>query len=293
MNAADRPARGGPETPDAVGTLPPIRRANPPFSLARIAAMVLRYWYLLRGSWPRLLELAYWPLMNLMMWGFLQTFIARSSDVFAAAGGVLVGSVLLWEFMFRSQLGFSISFFEEMWSRNFGHLLVTPLRPIEFIAALMTMSVLRMIIGMAPALVFATFYFGFNLFALGVALVAFLANLVMFGWAVSAVVTGIILRNGLGAESLAWAVPFIFLPLCGIYYPVDVLPEALQGLAWALPPTHVFEGMRAILFHQSVDWGRLGLATLMNLAYLGAGLAAFMGFLRAARARGMLLSIGE
>jgi len=261
--------------------------------MARIGAMVLRYWYLLRGSWPRLLELGYWPSMNLVMWGFLQTFLAQTTDVFALAGGVLVGSVLLWELMFRGQLGFTISFFEEMWSRNFGHLMVSPLRPVEFVAALVGMSIIRTIIGMTPALIIAIWFFGFNLLELGVALVAFFANLVVFGWAVALVVTGIILRNGLGAESLAWAVPFIFVPLCGIYYPVSVMPGWLEAIALCLPPTYVFEGMRSILFDQVIDWQRLTLAGVLNLGYFAAGYAIFMALLRSAKDRGMLLTIGE
>jgi len=273
--------------------LPPATRHNPPFSTARVGAMVLRYWYLLKGSWPRMLELAYWPAMNIVMWGFLQTFLAQTTNVFAQAGGVLVGSVLLWELMFRGQLGFTISFFEEMWSRNFGHLMVTPLRPSEFVAALVSMSIIRTIIGMTPALAIAIWFFGFNLFDLGVVLVAFFANLVVFGWAVALVVTGIILRNGLGAESLAWAVPFIFVPLCGIYYPVSVMPDWLEAIALCLPPTYVFEGMRSILFDQVIDWSRLAFAAGLNVIYFCVGYAIFMMFLRAAKERGMLLAIGE
>jgi ABC-2 type transport system permease protein len=273
--------------------LPPATRHNPPFSIARVGAMVLRYWYLLKGSWPRMLELAYWPAMNLVMWGFLQTFLAQTTNVFAQAGGVLVGSVLLWELMFRGQLGFTISFFEEMWSRNFGHLMVTPLRPSEFVAALVSMSIIRTIIGMTPALAIAIWFFGFNLFDLGIVLIAFFANLVVFGWAVALVVTGIILRNGLGAESLAWAVPFIFVPLCGIYYPVTVMPDWLEAIALCLPPTYVFEGMRSILFDQVIDWSRLAFAAGLNIIYFCVGYAIFMMFLRAAKERGMLLTIGE
>jgi len=273
--------------------LPPIRRANPRFSVNRVMAMVLRYWYLLRGSWPRLLELCYWPAMNLVMWGFLQTFLAQTTSVFAMAGGTLVGAVLLWELMFRGQLGFTISFFEEMWSRNFGHLMVTPLRPVEFVAALVVMSVIRTVIGMTPALIIAIWFFGFNLFDLGIALVAFFVNLVVFGWAIALVVTGIILRNGLGAESLAWAVPFIFLPLCGIYYPVSVMPDWLEAIALWLPPTYVFEGMRSILFDQVIEWRNLAVAAGLNAAFFAAGYVIFMAFLRSARQRGMLLTIGE
>ena len=104
------------------------------FSPQRIFAMVLRYWYLLRSSWPRLLELIYWPAVQMMMWGFLQLYVSENSGFFAKAGGTFIGAVLLWDILFRGQLGFSISFLEEMWARNMGNLMMSPLRPGEFIA---------------------------------------------------------------------------------------------------------------------------------------------------------------
>ena len=112
--------------------------------------MMLRYWYLLRSSWPRLLDLVYWPTVQMVTWGFLQYYIANNAGFFARAGGTFIGAVLLWDILFRGQLGFSISFLEEMWSRNIGNLMMSPLRPIEFITALMVMSVVRLSIGAVP-----------------------------------------------------------------------------------------------------------------------------------------------
>src|SRR3974390_669779 len=111
------------------------------FSSNRVAAMVRRYWYLLRSSWPRILDLIYWPTVQMLMWGFLQLYISQNAGFFARAGGVFIGSVLLWDILFRGQLGFSISFLEEMWSRNLANLMISPLRPAEFVAALIVMSV--------------------------------------------------------------------------------------------------------------------------------------------------------
>src|SRR3979409_1030961 len=102
----------------------------------RIHAMVLRYWYLLMSSWPRLLELMYWPALQIITWGFLQSYISQTSGFFARAGGSLIGAVILWDILFRGQLGLSISFLEEMWARNLGQLFVTPLRPYEWLRAL-------------------------------------------------------------------------------------------------------------------------------------------------------------
>ena len=96
-------------------------------SIHRIGAMILRYWYLLMSSWPRLLELLYWPALQVITWGFLQLYIAQNANFFARAGGTLIGAVILWDILFRGQLGFSISFLEEMWARNIGNLMMSPL----------------------------------------------------------------------------------------------------------------------------------------------------------------------
>src|SRR5436309_1729009 len=125
------------------------------FSVQRILAMVLRQIYLLRTSWPRVLELVYWPTMQMILWGFITRFLAVSSAWIAHAGGVLIAAVLLWDVLFRSQLGVSLTFFEEMYSRNLGHLFVSPLRPYELVSALLTVSFLRTLIGVGGAALLA------------------------------------------------------------------------------------------------------------------------------------------
>src|SRR5438067_8235336 len=216
-------------------------------SLARIAAMVRRYWYLLRSSWPRLLELIYWPAVQMLMWGFLQMYVNQNAGFFARAGGTFIGAVLLWDILFRGQLGFSISFLEEMYSRNLGNIMMSPLRPFEFIIALMVISVVRLSLGAVPVTFLAIAFFGFNLYAFGLALVAFFFNLMLTSWAVGIFVSGLILRNGMGAENLAWSIMFLFMPLTCVYYPVATLPSCLQPVAWLLPPPFVFEGMPALV----------------------------------------------
>ena len=212
----------------------------------RINAMILRYWYLLLSSWPRLLELLYWPALQIITWGFLQTYIAQNAGFFARAGGTLIGAVILWDILFRGQLGFSISFLEEMWARNLGNLMMSPLKPIEFLISLMVMSLIRLAIGVIPMTLLAMFLFDFNFYGIGLPLIAFFCNLIFTSWSVGIFVSGLVLRNGLGAESIVWTLMFALMPLACIYYPVTVLPHWLQYVAWTLPPTYVFEGMRAL-----------------------------------------------
>jgi ABC-2 type transport system permease protein len=263
------------------------------FSPRRIAAMMLRYWYLLRSSWPRLLDLVYWPTVQMLTWGFLQYYIASNAGFFARAGGTFIGAVLLWDILFRGQLGFSMSFLEEMWSRNIGNLMISPLRPMEFIAALMVMSVVRLSIGAVPVTLLAIAFFGFNLYGLGFALVAFFFNLMLTSWAIGIFVCGLILRNGMGAENFAWSIMFLFMPLTCVYYPVTTLPAWLQPVAWALPPTYVFEGMRALLIDKTFRPELMLDALALNAVLFAAGVAGFLALLRSARRQGSLMQTGE
>ena len=259
----------------------------------RILAMVLRHLYILRGSWPRVLEMAYWPIVNMLVWGFTSQFFAGHSDWVARAAGVLIGAVILWDVMFRGNLGVSLSFLEEMWSRNLGNLAVSPLRPHELVAAMLTMSLIRTLIGVVPAALLAIPLYHYSIFSLGLPLIAFWINLMVFGWAIGLAVAALVLRFGLGAESLAWVVVFAVAPVAGIYYPVAALPGWLQPVAWALPPAHVFEGMRSLMFGAGLRIDLLASAGLLNLVYLLMALAVFLRVWHIARIRGLLLGVGE
>src|SRR5487761_2447298 len=131
------------------------------FSFNRVRAMVRRYWYLLRSSWPRVLDLIYWPTVQMLMWGFLQLYVTQNGGPFVRTAGVFIGAVLLWDILFRGQLGFSISFLEEMYAHNLGNLMMSPLKPIEFLIALMVMSLIRLAIGVIPMTLLAMIFFHF------------------------------------------------------------------------------------------------------------------------------------
>jgi ABC-2 type transport system permease protein len=262
-------------------------------SAARVGALMLRHFYLMRSSWPRLLELIYWPLVQMLMWGFLQTYLNQQSGFIAAAGGSLIGAILLWDVLVRGQLGLSVSFLEEMWARNMANLLISPLRSGEFLTALMAMSLVRLVISIVPVTLLALWFFGFNLWSLGLGLAAFFANLLLCGWAVGIVVSGLILRNGLGAEGLAWTLMFLILPLCAVFYPVAVLPAFLQPVAWSLPPTYVFEGMRAILIDHTFRADLMVEALAINAGLIVVSVYAFLKLLDSARRIGSLMAIGE
>ena len=262
-------------------------------SLRRINAMVLRYTYLVRRSWPRILELIYWPAVQLVLWGFITEFFLTNSTWLAQASGVLLAAVILWDVLFRGQLGVSLAFFEEMYSRNLGHLFASPLRAVELVGALLLISLVRTLIGVGGAALLAIPLFDFSIFGLGLPLLGFFFNLLVMGWAIGLLVSGLVLRYGLGAESLAWVAIFAIAPVSGIYYPIAVLPDWLQTVAWALPSSHVFEGMRAVMFEQVFRVDLMLQAAALNLLFLAVGTGVFLQAFTSARRRGLLLHIGE
>jgi len=180
-----------------------------------------------------------------------------------------------------------------MYAHNLANLMMSPLRPVEFIAALMTMSIVRLAIGMIPVSILAILFFGFNLWSLGLALAAFFLNLILTSWSIGIFVAGLLLRNGMGAESMAWTIMFLFLPLTCVYYPVTVLPHWLQYIAWALPPTYVFEGMRALLIDHAFRADLMLQALLFNVVLFAAASLIFLKLLQSARLQGTLLQTGE
>ena len=260
----------------------------------RIWGLTYRHLALYRRSWPRLLELMYWPALQMLIWGFTASFIAgRANAPVAVAAGTLLGGVLLWEVALRSQMGVAISFLEEVWSRNLAHVFVSPMRPWEMLAALVSVSVMRMLAGVLPAILLAWLLYAFDLFALGPVVVLFFANLMIMGWWVSLGVLSLILRHGAGAEALAWSVLFGLTPFSAVFYPVAVLPAFVRPIALALPSSHVFEGMRAAMTEGVIRWDHLAWAFGLNVVWMAAGLWVFAGQFRHARQGGALLNIGE
>ena len=261
-------------------------------SSSRIFALFTRYFFLLRSSWPRIIEIAYWPTMQMVVWGFVSKHFAPSSPELTA-GGVLISEVLIWDTLFRSHISYTLSFLEEMWSRNLGNLFVSPLRPWELMLGLACISLIRTLIGMIPAALLAIPFFGVSVFDMGLPLFAFFFNLVLTGWAMSQFVTAILIRYGLGAESLTWVLPFLIAPFSCIYYPLSTLPGWMQEIAAFIPTTYVFEGMRALLIEGVWRQDLLLKSLSFNVIYLGLGMSAFLFAFRVARKHGLLLQAGE
>ena len=184
----------------------------------RILALLIRYKNISFGSFPRLLSIFYWPTVQILFWGyFTNFFMSNGSFGIWSALNIILSAVVLWDVLFRGQLGLTMSFFEELWSRNLPNLFITPLKDIEMVYGLILISLIRTLIGITPAIFFANYFFDFHLFELGLYLIFLFVNLIIFGWSIGFIVSGLVLRYGQAFEELAWAIIFIILPFSCVY----------------------------------------------------------------------------
>jgi ABC-2 type transport system permease protein len=214
----------------------------------------------MRGNLSRLLSPVVWVTIDIVLWGFITKYlntVTASGFNFVPA---LLGAVLLWDFFSRVMHGLTMAFLEDVWSRNFLNLFASPLLLSEYVSGLVLTAIATSAVGLIVMLVLATTIFGLSFFALGLMLVPFLFVLFLFGIALGIVGCTIVLRLGPASEWFIWPIPALISPFAGVFYPVSTLPQWMQYLSHVLPPSYVFEGMRAIVLGGAVSvrglfWG--------------------------------------
>ncbi len=255
-----------------------------------VSALVLRYLFLYTRTPMRLIELVFWPMVELLIWGYLTMFIQQHSSAdFARQITFLLGAMICWDVIFRAQQGVAISFLEDVWTRNLLNVFVAPVRTAEYLAATFTIGFLRICVTVTILSVISWLLYQFNILALNWSIVPFFGSLLVTGWALGMISTALILRWGQAAESLAWAVPFFIQPFTAVFYPVSTMkPAWVQWLALALPSTHVFEGMREMLKDGTFNWTHFGWSCALNVVFLAVAGAVFATMLSTTRKRGLL-----
>lgn len=235
--------------------------------LHRINALLFRHLYLYKRSVPRLMDIFYWPIMELLVWGFLSFYLQKIHAASFNVVTVLLGAIIFWDIFTRSQGAVSVAFLEDVWEKNFLNIFVTPLTLGEFLASTFLLGIVRIILVGITACVLAFFAYHFNIFQFGLYLVPFLMNLFFFGWVLGLLTIAIILRFGTSAQVLAFGIAMLLQPFSAVFYPVSALPAALQPLSYALPVTYIFEGMRAVAETGGMPFSLFAWATGLNLVY--------------------------
>lgn len=237
-------------------------------SPARIYSIVLRQMILNKRSWGRWTGILYWPIIDLVVWGTLSIYIQKAGGTGANVFVFLIGSVILMNFIWRTQQGVGVSFLEDVWTRNFVNLFSSPLTVGEYIVGLVLTAIVRVAFAIGLLCLLAWLLYTFSIFTFGLYLIPFFAILFLFSVAVGFLSVGITLRIGPSAEALVWSIPAIIAPISGAMYPISVLPHAVQYLAKAFPSTYVFEGMRGVIAHGAFDGRLLFIAFVLAFFYL-------------------------
>lgn len=234
----------------------------------RINAIILHYWYHSKRSLPRLMDVFYWPTMELILWGFVSRFLEKTELNVPGVAAFLLGGVILWGVFTTSQHDVTIAFLEDIWYRNIINLFVSPLTIAEYLMGGIIVGLIKtfVIIGYVSAL--AGVFYHFNLFTLGFPLIPFIANLFLFGIAAGIFISAVIFRYGTETQILAFSLGFLLQPISAVFYPLSVLPSFLQPIAWAIPTTHVFEGMRGVIAGGGFSVPRFWWALGLNVVYL-------------------------
>ena len=262
-------------------------------NLNRIYGLFLRHFFLIKGSFPRILDLIYWPTIQIILWGFISKFFTIYSDYYNNTVGVILTCAILYDFLFRSSISFNMLFLEEIWSRNFTNLFIAPMRISEIITALVGTALIRTLIGLVPAILITSPLFGISILNLGIPLFFLFLSLYIFGITLGLFVSSGLLRYGPAFENIAWSSLFLLAPLGCIYYPIEILPDLFQNIAKGLPLVYIFEEARSILVNQVVNYSNLRDAFILNAIYLLIGISLFYYSFSQARIKGSLINIGE
>ena len=259
----------------------------------KVYALSLRHIYLIKSSFPRILDLIYWPSIQIFLWGFISKFFTLSSSYYNNTVGIILSAAILYDFLFRSSISYNMMFLEEIWSRNFTNLFIAPIKLSEIIAALTLTAIVRTLIGMVPAALLAIPLFGVSIFKIGLPLILLLLSLYIFGITLGLLVTSGLIRFGPSFENIAWASLFFLAPLGCIYYPIEILPSSLQIIAKILPLVHIFEEMRNILINEIISYTQILLAIAISIFYFIFGVTVFYISYAGAKTRGTLINVGE
>jgi ABC-2 type transport system permease protein len=262
-------------------------------NIERISGLLLRYVFLYSRSVFRLLDVTFWPILDLLMWGFVTMYMMRLQNGVPTFVSFLIGAIIFWNILYRAQQAVSVSFLDDVWAQNLLNVFVAPVRISEFIIATYMVGLMQAIAVTLMLSLMAFVFYAFNVTILKWTLIPFFVNLLILGWTLGMMTTALIIRWGHSAEALAWAVPYIIQPVSAVFYPVSVLPTWLQPVAMMMPSTYAFEGMRKVLRGEVVTVQEMVIPFLLNILYMILAAFLFRRMYEVAREKGLLARLAS
>lgn len=257
-------------------------------SWRRIRVVIRRHAYVLWRAPHRWFDIAFWPLMDVILWGSLGVYVAQQDSSSQAATPYLIGGILMFHVLFQSQIAVATGFMEETWSRNLLNVLTTPVTELEYIAGTAVFGTAKVVLALTTLSVTAFVSFGFELNQIGWSILPIAAVLMIVGWGVGVANVGVVLRFGQGAEILTWGTNFILMALSGVFNPVEALPAALQPIARVLPSTHAFTALREVLGGNPLPVDEIVAGLVGGVVFVIAGFTFSWWMLRIFKRRGFV-----
>lgn len=255
-------------------------------SLTRISAILLRQFYLTKDNPTRAIQIFLWPLLDIILWGFISKYVGEiGGEAFSLT---LLGAIILWDFLVRVMYGVTVTFFEDVWSRNFINIFASPLAVGEYVLGMVLWSIFTSLLGFGAMLLAAWAFFGFSAAVYTLSMLPFMLILFFTGVALGIFGVSMVLRFGPSAEWFIWPMPAVLTPFAGVFYPLTTLPEWMQMIAAALPPSYVFEGLRAIIAGDGIVGSSLLSGSLLGILYIALAYIIFLRVYRRAIRTGLI-----
>lgn len=255
-------------------------------SFQRIKGVFFRYYYnLIKGPY-QLSDLFYWPFVDILIWGLTSVWIQDKNNI-PGLPLILMTALVFWQITLRGSIDISINLLQEFWHRNLMNLFSTPLKIAEWIFGVLLLSACKLVITILFGSLVVYLLYSLNVFTLGWAFLPFAISLFLFGWTLGFLASSLIIYWGHQVEMLAWMIGFAFAPFSAVFYPVSILPSWAQKIAWCLPTTYIFEGMRDILQGTPFPVGNFVISVALNILFLALSIWLFYFMFEKSRAKGL------
>lgn len=255
-------------------------------SIRRIWAVFLRYFYIFTKL-DQLADLFYWPVIDIFLWGMATVWIKQMDQTAPDVSLIILTALIFWGIVWRGNYEVGVNLLQEFWNRNLVNLFSTPLKLTEWICGIMLVCFFKVIISLLFGSLVVYLLYALNVFKVGWAFLPFAASLILSGWAIGFLAGAIIVYWGQRLQMLAWMMAYIFAPFSAVFYPVKALPSWAEPIAWALPTTYVFEGMRHILNNGEFPVWDFMMSIGLNIVYLVAATSFFKVMFEKSRLKGL------
>jgi ABC-2 type transport system permease protein len=259
--------------------------------LYRINAVILRHLYESRRNFDRVVDMIWWPVLDIVMWGFLTIYLAHSTHLQSTVVSSLLGATVLWTMFYAFQRDLGVGLIDDLWCRNLINLFSTPLTVAEYMVGLVAICLLKVMVGVLAASLIAWAAYSFDIVPWLPQFLPYMANLLLFALAIGIAIIGMIFRYTTKIQAVAWSFAGLLMPVSCVMYPMSSLPKWLQNIAWLMPTAHSFEGMRGVLAGKGFSAMHFWWGAGLNAVYFVLAMAFFGWIFEKARTRGLLVKM--